>query len=67
VHTTPNGVADVSGVATVEGYTVDSLGDNETAAFFEALADLLNIQAADISVFGVCGVPRLSGIVSSVM
>ena len=49
VHTTSPG-ANVSGVATIEGYTVDSFGFNESAAFVEALAELFNIQAGDIQI-----------------
>jgi len=40
----------VTGVATVEGYSVDTFGDHETVAFAKALSELLNVQLADIKV-----------------
>ena len=39
----------VSGSVTLEGYTVDTFGENETAAFADALGSLLNVSSDNVN------------------
>jgi hypothetical protein len=40
----------VSGSVMVEGYTVDTFGENETTAFAKVMGDLLNVSSDDVDV-----------------
>jgi len=40
----------ISGSVTVEGYTVDTFGENETAAFTNVMGSLLNVSSDDVNV-----------------
>jgi len=43
-------VAVVAGSVTVDGYTVDTFGENETTAFASAVANLMNVSADNVNV-----------------